>query len=319
VLTGPVGTLTYAEFKALNPPSYPHFETEEMQFGSWLSKLTGVHISPKGVSLSAPDPIGFVKDVITNPIADIAIGTLLIPGVGGAVLHAAGSVLGAGVGVVKAIPSAIAGAAKAVTGGAQAATSVASAANTIESLTAKSANAQQTAIDNQIPSIDYANNVATLNGLTLPLNVYQQWISANPTAPAGAVFLAAYNATPAAAPLPSGPMPLVGQAASTPTPMPVASMPTTPTQQAIAAAMPIGTAMPVPIVPNQVYTPPVSPRVPISLIAPSGPMARTTAQLAPVSVTATAPSQLSLSNINPLYLVGGAALLLVLSSSGKKR
>lgn len=41
---------------------------------SWLSKATGIHISPKGVHLSAPDPIGTVKDIAKNPLQPITSG-----------------------------------------------------------------------------------------------------------------------------------------------------------------------------------------------------------------------------------------------------
>jgi hypothetical protein len=263
-LTGPVGALSYAEFKALNPPSYPHFQTEDQQFGSWLSKLTGVHISPKGVSLSAPDPIGFVKDVVTNPIADVVLGSLLIPGVGSALLSAAGSTVGAAGSVLHAIPAAIGGLAHAVTGAAGAVSGVAGAANAVSSVTSKPSNVPAA---QQAPTIDYVANTATLNGLTLSLSVYQSWIAANPTAPPGAVFLAAYNATPAPASVP----------------------------------VPIPAALPVPVLP-----------VPAPIAISAAPMAKTTAVLPSMAITATPPTPL-----NPMYLAGGAALLFLLLSGDR--
>lgn len=48
---------------------------------SWLSKATGIHISPHGASLSRPDPIGTLKDIAHNPLP--LLGALAIPGVGG--------------------------------------------------------------------------------------------------------------------------------------------------------------------------------------------------------------------------------------------
>jgi hypothetical protein len=261
-LTGPVGALSYAEFKALNPPSYPHFQTEDQQFGSWLSKLTGVHISPKGFSLSAPDPIGFVKDVVTNPIADVVLGSLLIPGVGSAVLSAAGSAVGAAGSVLHAIPAAIGGLAHAVSGAAGAVSGVAGAANAVSAVSSKPSNVPAA---QAVPVIDYALNTASLNGLTLSLSVYQAWISANPTAPPGAVFLAAYNATPA--PAPALPVPVL---TTTPTPSPVS---------------------------------PLSPGI----------LATTTAKLPAMTITAAPPSTL-----NPIYIAGGAALVLFLLSGNRR-
>lgn len=70
---------------------------------SILSKLTGVHISPHGASLSRPDPIGAAKDVIHNPLPVLGalalpgVGGLLgaIPGIGGALASGAGAIGGA--------------------------------------------------------------------------------------------------------------------------------------------------------------------------------------------------------------------------------
>lgn len=70
---------------------------------SILSKLTGVHISPHGASLSRPDPIGAVKDAVHNPLPVLGalalpgVGGLLgaIPGIGGALASGAGAVGGA--------------------------------------------------------------------------------------------------------------------------------------------------------------------------------------------------------------------------------
>lgn len=69
---------------------------------SWLSKLSGVHISPKGVRLSAPDPIGTVKDIAHNPLP--LLGALAIPGVGGLLGEIPG--LGAVGGALSHIPGA---------------------------------------------------------------------------------------------------------------------------------------------------------------------------------------------------------------------
>lgn len=61
---------------------------------SWLSQATGVHISPHGVSLSKPDPIGVAKTALTNPLFDgaLAIG---LPGIGSAIGGALSAIPGA--------------------------------------------------------------------------------------------------------------------------------------------------------------------------------------------------------------------------------
>lgn len=59
---------------------------------SWLSQLTGVNISPKGVSVSRPDPIGTVKSIAQNPLPLLG---LAIPGVGSALGGILGSIPGA--------------------------------------------------------------------------------------------------------------------------------------------------------------------------------------------------------------------------------
>lgn len=66
---------------------------------SWLSQATGIHVSPHGVSLSRPDPIGVAKTALTNPLFDTALAVGL-PGVG-SLLGSAGSAIG---GAVSSIP-----------------------------------------------------------------------------------------------------------------------------------------------------------------------------------------------------------------------
>jgi hypothetical protein len=46
VVTGPVSTLTYDEFRRQQAAEYPNFRTDDDLFGSWLSSLTGIHINP---------------------------------------------------------------------------------------------------------------------------------------------------------------------------------------------------------------------------------------------------------------------------------
>lgn len=58
---------------------------------SWLSQATGIHVSPHGVSLSRPDPIGVAKTALSNPLVDGAL-AFGLPGIGGAI-GAAGSAL----------------------------------------------------------------------------------------------------------------------------------------------------------------------------------------------------------------------------------
>lgn len=60
---------------------------------SWISKLTGVHVSPHGVSLSRPDPIGTVKDIAHDPLPLLG---LALPGVGSALGGVLGSIPGVG-------------------------------------------------------------------------------------------------------------------------------------------------------------------------------------------------------------------------------
>lgn len=60
---------------------------------SWLSKATGVHISPHGAHLSRPDPIGTLKDVAHNPLPLLG---LAIPGVGSALGGLLGAIPGVG-------------------------------------------------------------------------------------------------------------------------------------------------------------------------------------------------------------------------------
>lgn len=84
---------------------------------SWLSKATGVHISPHGAHLSRPDPIGTLKDVAHNPLPLLAglalpgVGGLLgaIPGIGGALASGAGAVQGAVGGLGSGIAHAVEG------------------------------------------------------------------------------------------------------------------------------------------------------------------------------------------------------------------
>lgn len=63
---------------------------------SVLSRLTGIHINPlKGQAhLSAPDPIGAVKETISHPLPLLA--ALALPGVGGAIGGALSSIPGVG-------------------------------------------------------------------------------------------------------------------------------------------------------------------------------------------------------------------------------
>lgn len=90
---------------------------------SWLSKATGVHISPKGFSLSAPDPLGTVKDIVQNPLPLLG---LALPGIGSALGGVLGSLPGAAAvgGALSSIPGASAvGSALGAGGAAGAATS----------------------------------------------------------------------------------------------------------------------------------------------------------------------------------------------------
>lgn len=82
---------------------------------SWLSKATGVHISPHGAHLSKPDPLGAVSDAVHNPIFDTAL-AIGLPGVGSAITGALGAIPGIG-GALSAGASAIGGAASGLGGG----------------------------------------------------------------------------------------------------------------------------------------------------------------------------------------------------------
>jgi hypothetical protein len=96
VLTGPVSTITYDEYRRRQLACYPNFSTDDDLFGSWLSSFTGIHINPLKLSATKIDVGQVLKAaaitagvVIAGPVLAAAV-TKVTPAVVG-VLQAGGT------------------------------------------------------------------------------------------------------------------------------------------------------------------------------------------------------------------------------------